>query len=111
MASDAASEPLSGSVSAKHPSASPEQSALAGHDTGLDEADEIAALEAIRVALSEVGDGHSYVWHRRYGRLSGVVQPTSSFKNPAGRVCRRITVILAAGLRTGRLDGVACGSP
>src|SRR4029077_9318161 len=33
----------------------------------LDEDDEIAALEAIRVALTEVGDGASYVWHRRYG--------------------------------------------
>ena len=46
----------------------------------LDENDEIAALEAIRVALTEVGDGGSYVWYRRHGRLSGIVQPTVSFK-------------------------------
>ena len=30
----------------------------------LDENDEIAALEAVRVALTEVGDGAPYVWHR-----------------------------------------------
>ena len=45
----------------------------------LDENDEIAALEAIRVALTEVGDGGTYVWHRQHGRLSGIVQPTLRF--------------------------------
>ena len=79
-----------------------------GHDTALNEEDEIAALEAIRVALSEVGDGVSYVWHRRYGRLGGLVQPTYSFKDTDGRVCRRIIVILSAGLRSGRIEGTAC---
>lgn len=79
-----------------------------GHDTALDEEDEIAALEAIRVALSEVGDGVSYVWHRRSGQLGGLVQPTHSFKDAHGRVCRRILVILSAGLRAGRIEGTAC---
>jgi hypothetical protein len=79
-----------------------------GHDSMLDEDDEIAALEAIRVALTEVGDGASYVWHRRYGQLGGLVQPTQSFKDPSGRVCRRIIVILSAGLRSGRFEGTAC---
>ena len=60
----------------------------------LDENDEIAALEAIRVALTEVGDGGTYVWHREHGRLSGIVQPTASFKDPAGRVCRHIVLIM-----------------
>jgi len=79
-----------------------------GNDTLLDEDDEIAALEAIRVALTEVSDGASYVWHRRYGRLGGLVQPTQSFKDPSGRVCRRIIVVLSAGLRSGRFEGTAC---
>jgi hypothetical protein len=74
----------------------------------LDENDEIAALEAVRVALSEVGDGASYVWHRANGRLSGVVQPTGSFKDLAGRVCRHIVVILSAGAHTAKIEGVAC---
>jgi hypothetical protein len=79
-----------------------------GHDSALNEEDEIAALEAIRVALSEVGDGASYVWHRRYGQLGGLVQPTHSFIDAHGRVCRRIIVILSAGTRSGRIEGTAC---
>jgi hypothetical protein len=74
----------------------------------LDENDEIAALEAIRVALSEVGDGGSYVWHRQHGRLSGVVHPTASFKDPAGRVCRHIVLIMSVGTATGKAEGIAC---
>jgi len=74
----------------------------------LDENDEIAALEAIRVALTEVGDGNSYVWYRRRGRLSGIVQPTVSFKDRAGRVCRHILLIITAGAASGRAEGIAC---
>jgi hypothetical protein len=74
----------------------------------LDESDEIAALEAIRVALTEVGDGGSYVWYRQHGRLSGVVQPTASFKDVAGRVCRHILLIMTVGAATGRAEGIAC---
>ena len=74
----------------------------------LDENDEIAALEAIRVALTEVADGNSYVWYRRHGRLSGIVQPTVSFKDPAGRVCRHILLIMSVGAATGRAEGIAC---
>ena len=74
----------------------------------LDEADEVAALESVQVALSEVGDGSSYVWHRRNGRLSGIVQPTSSFKDAAGQVCRHIVVVLSAGSDSKRAEGIAC---
>ena len=74
----------------------------------LDENDEIAALEAIRVALSEVGDGDTYVWRRMHGRLSGLVQPTASFKDPAGRVCRHILLIMTVGTARGRAEGIAC---
>jgi outer membrane surface antigen len=74
----------------------------------LDENDEIAALEAVRVALSEVGDGATYVWHRANGRLSGLVQPTASFKDPAGRVCRHIVLVMSTGDHTARTEGIAC---
>ena len=80
----------------------------AAREANLDEDDEIAALEAIRVALTEVGDGVSFVWHRRYGQLGGLVQPTQSFKDGGGRVCRHIIVILSAGRRSGRFEGTAC---
>ena len=74
----------------------------------LDAADEIAALESVQIALSEVGDGATYVWHRRNGRLSGVVQPTASFKGAAGRVCRHIVLTLSSADQTRRTEGVAC---
>ena len=74
----------------------------------LDENDEIAALEAIRVALTEVGDGGTYVWRRMHGRLSGIVQPTASFKDPGGRVCRHIVLTMTVGTATGRAEGIAC---
>ncbi len=79
-----------------------------GQLAGPDEADEIAALEAIRIALSEVGDGSAYLWYRRQGGLSGLVAPVASFKDPAGRVCRHIFLLIVRGDRTGRAEGTAC---
>jgi hypothetical protein len=74
----------------------------------LDRSDERAALEAVHLALTEVGDGSSYVWHRRNGKLSGIVKPTSSFRNARGLVCRHLEVWLTAGIYTRRIEGVAC---
>jgi hypothetical protein len=96
---------------APNPSKPPVVSAkpkFAESNAHLDENDEIAALEAIRVALTEVGDGGTYVWHRQHGRLSGIVQPTASFKDPAGRVCRHILLIMTVGTAKGRAEGIAC---
>lgn len=75
---------------------------------GLDINDEIATLETLQKVLSEVGDGSTYVWHRYHGRLSGVVKPTSSFKSGSGQICRHVVVILTAGTRSERSEGVAC---
>lgn len=74
----------------------------------LDESDEIAALESVQLALSEVADGSTYVWHRANGRLSGVVQPTASFKDAAGNVCRHIVVSLTSGMASKKTEGIAC---
>lgn len=74
----------------------------------LDARDEIAALEAVHLALSEIGDGASYVWHQRSGRLSGIINPTSSFKDAEGRVCRHLVLTLTAGKNTARTEGIAC---
>ncbi len=76
--------------------------------TALDQNDEIAALESVQLALSEVGDGSTYVWHRYHGRLSGVVQPTTSFRDASGNVCRHLVVILSSGTRSRRSEGIAC---
>lgn len=74
----------------------------------LDESDEIAALESVQVALSELGDGGTYVWHRQNGRLSGVVQPTTSFKDTSGKVCRHVVLMLTTGATTKKAEGIAC---
>jgi hypothetical protein len=103
--------PNSGTSPGAKPSKPPTVSAkpkFAETNAHLDENDEIAALEAIRVALTEVGDGGTYVWYRQHGRLSGMVQPTVSFKDVAGRVCRHILLIMTVGTAKGRAEGIAC---
>lgn len=74
----------------------------------LDAKDEAAALEAVTVALTEVGDGSTYVWYRHGGRLSGLVQPTQTFRDLLGRVCRHIVVTLNDASRSKRTEGIAC---
>jgi len=80
----------------------------AGPFASPDELDELAALEAIRIALTEVGDGSAYVWHRRSGMLSGWVRPTTAFKDAAGRPCRHIILLIVRGDRVGGAEGTAC---
>jgi len=77
----------------------------------LDEKDEIAALERIQYALSEIGDGKTYVWRRWHGKLSGLVQPTASFKDPNGKVCRHLMVLMTTGSNTRKQEGIACRLP
>ena len=74
----------------------------------LDESDEIAALESVQFALTEVADGSSYVWHRSNGRLSGVVKPLTSFKDPKGGICRHVLVVLNSPDLTKKTETVAC---
>lgn len=74
----------------------------------LDETDEIAALESVQFALTQVADGSSYVWHRTHGRLSGIVKPLLSYKSSDGSVCRKLTVILSSGDNSKRTTTSAC---
>lgn len=76
----------------------------------LDDSDAATALDAIRIALAEVSDGGSYVWHRRDGRLSGMAQPTSSFKDASGQPCRHLVVMLNTPDRSRKVEGIACRS-
>lgn len=77
----------------------------------LDESDEIAALESIQVGLSRMDDGAPFVWKRANGRLSGIVRPTSSFRNAQGALCRHVVVLLTTGYKTRTAEGIACRSP
>ncbi|MGE0024253.1 MAG: hypothetical protein AB7S70_11555 [Hyphomicrobium sp.] len=77
-------------------------------DLNLDESDEIAALESIQVGLSRMDDGSPFVWKRANGRLSGIVRPTTSFRNSEGSLCRHVVVLLTTGYRTRTAEGIAC---
>lgn len=81
---------------------------LAGLPPPLDASDEIAVLESVQLALSQVADGSSYVWHRSHGRLSGIVRPTSSFKDAQGQVCRHLVVVLNSLETTRKTEAIAC---
>ena len=70
--------------------------------------DRVSALENVQFALTSLSDGASYVWHRAHGRMSGVVQPTSSFQAADGRICRHFVLVLSAGRKSGRTEAVAC---
>jgi surface antigen len=81
---------------------------LADIKSQLDDTDAIAALEAVQITLTEVGDGATYVWHRWNGRLSGTVQPTTSFKDSSGQVCRHLVMALTSGNYSRKAEGIAC---
>ena len=81
---------------------------LADLKATLDDTDAIAALEAMQFALTEAGDGATYVWHRKHGRLSGAIQPTSSFKDASGHICRHIIVAMTSGSYSRKAEGIAC---
>jgi surface antigen len=74
----------------------------------LDRDDHIAALEAVQFALDEVGDGATYVWHRKSGPLRGAIKPTASFRDAKGQVCRHILLSLSLGTHTRHVEGIAC---
>lgn len=74
----------------------------------LDDSDEVATLESVQFALSEVADGGSYVWQRSNGHLSGIVSPTSSFKDRAGNICRHVVLVLTTEVTSRKTEGVAC---
>jgi surface antigen len=74
----------------------------------LDAGDEMAALSSVQHALSATADGATYIWHRNNGRLSGLVKPTSSFKNVNGSICRHVVVMMTTGNKTRKAEGVAC---
>lgn len=74
----------------------------------LDVGDELAALASVQHGLATTGDGSTYVWHRNNGRISGLVQPTSTFKAEDGAVCRHVVVMLTTGNKTRKVEGIAC---
>lgn len=74
----------------------------------LDRSDRAAAMQALELALSELGDGVTLVWQRPERGLVGRIKPVSVFRDDQGRVCRHVLYSLALGTYQRQIEGVAC---
>ena len=74
----------------------------------LDRSDRAAAVQALQLALSELGDGVTLVWQRPERGLVGRIKPVSAFRDDQGRVCRHVVYSLALGTYQRQIEGVAC---
>ena len=74
----------------------------------LEPADEIAALDAVEIALTQAGDGATYVWRHGNGRLNGAIRLTRTFRDVTGRTCRQLEMMLTSGTYMRKREGVAC---
>ncbi len=70
--------------------------------------DRVAALQAIQFTLDEVGDGATYLWHRKVGELHGYVKPVATYMDEQGRICRRLQLALTVGDFSREVEGTAC---
>ena len=74
----------------------------------LDRSDRKVALQALQMALTELGDGVTLVWRRPASQLAGRIKPVSAFRNANGRICRHVVYSLAQGAQEKKIEGVAC---
>lgn len=74
----------------------------------IEAGDDLAALEAVDIALTQASDGATYVWRRGNGRLVGAVRPTKTFRDADQRMCRHIEMQLRLGTYLRRTEGIAC---
>ena len=87
---------------------SPAPQSLMELKSGLDCSDRAVALQALQLALTELGDGVTLVWRRPVSELSGRVKPVSAFRDDTGRICRHVVYSLARGGQEKEIEGVAC---
>lgn len=74
----------------------------------IEPGDDIAALEAVDIALTQASDGATYVWRRGGGRIVGAVRPTNTFRDADRRICRHIEMQIRLGSYNRRTEGIAC---
>ncbi len=75
---------------------------------GLSRSDRQAAMAALQLALSELGDGVTLIWERRAHGLKGRIKPVSAFRDDRGRICRHVVYWLAQGDYERRIEGIGC---
>lgn len=111
LASDQAKRQPAPMRQATSPLEAPPIPTLSELKAGLDDSDRLAVLEAIHLGLSEVGDGQTYMWRRKTGKILGYVKPTRSIRDAGGRVCRHLVFSLQLGPYARTIEGLACRQP
>ena len=81
---------------------------LASLRAALGKREQFAALRALHIALSEVGDGSTFAWGRPKYQLRGMITPTVSFRDASGNICRHVIYSLSLGRYLKRIEGIAC---
>jgi hypothetical protein len=76
--------------------------------SSLGKSDRAVALQALQMALTELGDGVTLVWRRPASRLAGRIKPVSAFRDDRGRICRHVIYSLALDAYEKQIEGVAC---
>lgn len=76
--------------------------------TKLDEGDQVTALHALQMALSQIGDGATFAWKKNNKDLKGVIKPTAVFRNSDGQICRHVIYALALGPYRKQIEFIAC---
>ena len=76
--------------------------------SSLDHSDRMVALQALQMALTELGDGVTLVWRRPVSQLVGRIRPVSAFRDDQGRVCRKVVYSIDQGGQQTRIEGAAC---
>ncbi|MGV1015667.1 MAG: hypothetical protein ACOYB4_11930, partial [Methyloceanibacter sp.] len=85
-----------------------ETPSLAELKARLEPSDRRTAVRALHLALSEVGDGMTFVWQRPVRELTGKITPVSAFRDGQGRLCRRVVYWLALGGYERQIEGIGC---
>ena len=70
--------------------------------------DQVIAMRALHLALSQVPDGGAFVWRKRSRSLKGVIRPSKPFRNDGGEICRHVVYALALGRYVKQIEGIAC---
>ncbi len=74
----------------------------------LDQKDQVIAMRALQLALSQLPDGGTFVWQKKSRSLKGLIKPTRAFRNTDGQVCRHVIYALVLGRYTKQIEGIAC---
>jgi surface antigen len=77
----------------------------------LDRGDRHAAIAALRLALSELGDGVVLLWQRPACGLKGRITLRSAFQDDRGRICRHVVYWLAHGDYERQIEAIGCREP